>query len=210
MTIEREALKLALEALSKSDDFLFEWHDNESDNEADAYATARQLNVQAITAIKEALAQPEIEYQERILRLEGALKKALAQPEWKQHKQEPVAHVLFRQDDDGLEPIMFYPPTTAPDPQTLKDRFILKDVWLSPPQRKPLTDEQKDAERYRWLFNDVDLTAIKTAFDEQKAPPANMHSQIIEQIIGFYMDKQSVDAMVDAAIEAAHGIKGDA
>ena len=81
MDRKTKALKLALEALSKSDDFLFDWHENESDNEADAYATARQLNVQAITAIEEALAQPEIEYQERILRLEGALKKALAQPE---------------------------------------------------------------------------------------------------------------------------------
>ena len=50
---------------------------------------------------------------------------------------EPVAHVLFRQDDDGLEPFMFYPPKTAPDPRTLKDRFVLKDVWLSPPPQRP-------------------------------------------------------------------------
>ena len=58
---------------------------------------------------------------------------------------EPMAHVLFRQDDDGLEPIMFYPPKTAPDPRTLKDRFVLKDVWLSPPPQRPwvgLTDEE--------------------------------------------------------------------
>jgi len=46
---------------------------------------------------------------------------------------EPVAHVLFRQDEDGLEPVMFYGPGTAPDPAGLKDRFVLRDVWLSPP-----------------------------------------------------------------------------
>ena len=67
--------------------------------------------------------------------------------EWKaaQQQAEPVAHVLFRQDDDGLEPIMFYSPKTAPDPRTLKDRFVLKDVWLSPPPQRPwvgLTDEE--------------------------------------------------------------------
>ena len=54
-----------------------------------------------------------------------------------QQQAEPVAHVLFRQDDDGLEPIMFYPPKTAPNPRTLKDRFVLKDVWLSPPPQHP-------------------------------------------------------------------------
>ena len=62
-----------------------------------------------------------------------------------QQQAEPVAHVLFRQDDDGLEPIMFYPPKTAPDPRTLKDRFVLKDVWLSPPPQRPwvgLTDDE--------------------------------------------------------------------
>ena len=62
-----------------------------------------------------------------------------------QQQAEPVAHVLFRQDDDGLEPIMFYPPKTAPDPRTLKDRFVLKDVWLSPPPQRQwvgLTDDE--------------------------------------------------------------------
>jgi hypothetical protein len=50
-----EALRLALEALKKSDGFLYNWHENSSDDEADAYATARQLNEKAITAIKAAL-----------------------------------------------------------------------------------------------------------------------------------------------------------
>ena len=50
-----EALRLALEALKKSDGFLYNWHENSSDDEADAYATARQLNEKAITAAKAAL-----------------------------------------------------------------------------------------------------------------------------------------------------------
>jgi hypothetical protein len=62
------------------------------------------------------------------------------------------------------------------------------------------TDAHKDAERYRWLFNNVDLGAIKTAFDSQKPPPVNLHSQIVEQIIGFYTAKEDVDAMIDAAM----------
>jgi len=37
-----------------------------------------------------------------------------------------------------------------------------------------------------------------------------MHRQVIEEIIGFDSDKQSVDAMIDAATKAAHGIKEDA
>jgi hypothetical protein len=53
-----QALKLALEALGKSDGFLYNWHENATDDEADAYATARQLNEKAITAIKQALAAP--------------------------------------------------------------------------------------------------------------------------------------------------------
>ena len=75
-------------------------------------------------------------------------------------------------------------------------------------KRKPLTDDQKDAARYRWLFNDVDLAAIKAAFDSGTTPPASPHSEIIGEIVGFYTDKQGADMMIDAAIEAAHNIKG--
>jgi len=53
-----EALDLALEALEKSDGFLYNWHENATDDEADAYATARQLNEKAITAIKKARSAP--------------------------------------------------------------------------------------------------------------------------------------------------------
>jgi len=53
-----EALDLALDALGKSDGFLYNWHENATDDEADAYATARQLNEKAITAIKQARSAP--------------------------------------------------------------------------------------------------------------------------------------------------------
>ncbi len=57
MTDLHTAAKLALEALKKSDDFLYNWHESSSDDEADAYSTARQLNELAFTALREALAQ---------------------------------------------------------------------------------------------------------------------------------------------------------
>jgi hypothetical protein len=61
MTTQTEALKLALDALEKSDSFLYNWHENSSDDEADAYSTARQLNEKAIAAIKEVLAHPAVQ-----------------------------------------------------------------------------------------------------------------------------------------------------
>ena len=54
--------------------------------------------------------------------------------------QEPVAWVLFRRDEDGLEPVMFYGgerPTGA-----FKDRFELRGIYLSEPVQPALTDEQ--------------------------------------------------------------------
>jgi hypothetical protein len=69
-------------------------------------------------------------------------------------------------------------------------------------QLKPLTDDQNDAKRYRWLFNDVDLAAIKSAYEGGKAVPTNLHSGVIEQIIGFYIEKQEVDALIDAAMNS--------
>ena len=57
MNKQTEALTLALEALAAANDFLFNWHENESDNEADQYATARQLGDKAMTAIRKKLAE---------------------------------------------------------------------------------------------------------------------------------------------------------
>ena len=56
-----EALKLALDALFSSDDFLFDYHDCEPDNEREQgrYEYARTQNKKAIEAIRKILAQPK-------------------------------------------------------------------------------------------------------------------------------------------------------
>jgi hypothetical protein len=52
-----EALKLALDALYCSDDFLFDYHDCEPNNERELrrYEHARTQNIKAIEAIRKAL-----------------------------------------------------------------------------------------------------------------------------------------------------------
>ena len=108
MTTQTEALKLALEAL-ELDSF---------------YGTKKQ---EAITAIKEALAQPE---------------------------QEPVAHM----NQHGVIHEAGYPwgPTNRLEP-----------LYTTPPQRKPLTDEQRKeiAKGWRgrnWTVGDI-IDAIEAA-----------------------------------------------
>ncbi|MFY7917015.1 MAG: hypothetical protein ACOVPA_20380 [Rubrivivax sp.] len=81
----------------------------------------------------------------------------------------PVAHVLFRQDADGLEPVMFYGPGTAPDPATLKDRFILRDVWLSAQHAAP----QPEAVQLK--------PEIKSAFDKADIAPSDSIESIFEE-----------------------------
>ena len=124
---------------------------------------------------------------------------------WAQREQEPLPDFYIIEFElealqrDGRRAVVLYtkPVTNGID----------VPVYTTPPQRESLTDDAKDAMRYRWLFNDVDLSAIKTAFDENKPPPSSSHSQIIEQIIGFYVNKQDVDEMIDWAIKAAQGVK---
>ena len=60
-------------------------------------------------------------------------------------QQEPVAKVLFRKDDDGLEPIIFYSNDEYPKNKELKDRFMVMDVYLSPPDTQQKLDKARDA-----------------------------------------------------------------
>lgn len=153
MTTHKEALTLALEALSKSDDFLFEWHDNESDNEADAYANARQLNVQAITAIKEALmsvpdgAQPE-------QRSVSEQQEPVAIPEWPES--ESLADLEYAQNiPETWEPEyrqVWQELQVAERNKAILRRYAkeLRALLTTPPQhsaiaRKPLTEGQRHA-----------------------------------------------------------------
>ena len=53
-------------------------------------------------------------------------------------KCEPVAKVLFIQDEDGLEPHTFYSNDEAPAQEQLKDKFVIMDVYLVP---QPLSKE---------------------------------------------------------------------
>ena len=125
--MSKEAMKLALEALSKSDDFLFDWHENESDNEADAYATARHLNEKAITALREALALVNEVDQEQ----------PAPAPATELREQEPVA---WYRDEDGIR--IYYeskvwdnatPLYTSPPAQStwvgLRDKEWLSVCW---------------------------------------------------------------------------------
>jgi hypothetical protein len=59
--------------------------------------------------------------------------------------QEPVAWVLFRRDDDGLEPVIFYGGKEKPEGE-FKDRFELHSVHINAaPQASPVA-----ASLYLW------------------------------------------------------------
>jgi hypothetical protein len=51
----------------------------------------------------------------------------------------PIAWVLLRKDDDGLEPIMFYGGSEKPT-EEFKDKFELRAVWLEKPQSFEASD----------------------------------------------------------------------
>ena len=77
----------------------------------------------------------------------------------------PVAKVLLREDEDGLEPVMFYGGDSAPDQNEFKDKFKLVDVHTSQQVHESIASLQakleqsearvseleRDAARYRWL-----------------------------------------------------------
>ena len=90
MNKQTEALKLALEALAASDDFLFNYHDCEPNNEreVDAYSEVRGNNMKAWEAIREALAeQPAQQEQVRVPVTDNTYNyaKSLAEAIFKQH-----------------------------------------------------------------------------------------------------------------------------
>lgn len=66
MSKQTEALKLALEAICGSGDFLFNWHDCEPNNEREMqrYQATLAANENAFRAIREALAEQPAQQQE--------------------------------------------------------------------------------------------------------------------------------------------------
>ena len=96
---------------------------------------------------------------------------------------EPVAWVLFRKDEDGLEPIQFYGGKEKPEGE-FKDRFELRPVCFADDTEAM----RRDAERYRWLANVHGWRLLKHF-------PANRP----------YMDASEV---IDEAIDAAIAVQG--
>ena len=97
-----------------------------------------------------------------------------------QPQQEPVAIPRF-----GLNPDngMMYESKRGP-------WCLFKDI---PPQRKPMIDEQKNSERYLFLRNNANAEQAESAW---RAAMRNRGT--------------TMDEVIDRAIEAAHGIKGEA
>lgn len=159
--MSKEAMKLALEALSKSDDFLFDWHENESDNEADAYATARHLNEKAITALRQAIREAE---EQAPL---DAYDKAMAEQtvcDYCNHalyagtkckncgrvtEQAAIKQDLTPEQPAQQEPVAYWIPKAEQfciaDPNGRPFAKAWEPLYTSPQpaQQKPLTDEQK-------------------------------------------------------------------
>ena len=190
---ERKVIELALEALENSVDSVVE----DAFNAEQLYGNypTRQGKVgglkvlaeqhkQAITAIKEALAQPE---QEPV----AYCWKSLSTGDLFDFVENKNGDALKEQDEDF--------PTS---------NLIL--LYTTPPQRKPLTSQERDAKRWRFLMeNSYDSESV-TQFHvwEHSWEP---HSQTGEPTEW----KQRVRGIalidfIDRAIEAAHGIKGEA
>ena len=110
---ERKVFELALEALLKTQN--------------EGFNLPGSAIREAITAIKEALAQPKFDYKEHAEGLQRDYNLLLAEYSAlkNQPDQEPFTH--YRHYDGGLQ--------EWPDEKTIP-------LYTTPPQRKPLTDEQ--------------------------------------------------------------------
>ena len=220
---ERKLIEMALEAL------LHAYHEDE----------AHPKTLETITAIKEALAQPETPYKigqriaktgggishlwsavsqdDEIAEAERGFKEALAQPEQDWIERERA--VGYREGHQNALKQMAQPeqePVEIPDcgeaghaDGACGNRECLPSFRrnTTPPQRKPLTSQERDAKRWRFLMeNSYDSESV-TQFHvwEHSWEP---HSQTGEPTEW----KQRVRGIalidfIDRAIEAAHGIK---
>lgn len=79
---------------------------------------------------------PNIEFSEQLKIVPGMWRKCMEERDALQAKldalqtQEPVAWVLLRKDEDGLEPVMFYGGKNKPEGE-FKDRFVLRPVCFA-------------------------------------------------------------------------------
>ena len=210
-----EALKIALEALEEialagmsgtgqeSDEAMIAWH---------ARQAWKFIGIAAhqLTAIKEALAQPEQKYHrgDRLICLEteeycvihisGTDRQWVKFPDShigvytneqvaelfellpKEPEQTPVAWMVW--GEDNVPSLTFKKPS---------DKYVFDSLYTAPPQRKPLTDEMVVAAAR--VLNERQADACGVDRDDQWA---------------IYCDDFKADAR--AMLEAAHGIKGKA
>jgi hypothetical protein len=105
-------------------------------------------------------------------------------PESEVYKQEPVAWAVF----EGWNAHDLYLPQEYDEALKMAgykgDHAQVKPLYTTPPQRKPLTDERVDAQRYRLLRR-------------------GQHWSVINGI-GDVLSADALDAEID---KAAHGIK---
>ena len=166
-----EALNIAIDYMNER----LEEHDSKFQRHP--ATEAERNNILAdIEAVKEALAQPEQEpvgHGGRPMTLRECM-------EAEEPEQEPVAWEVSPryEDSDG-----YFDFTDSKDTaETLQKRgWTITPLYTTPPQRKPLTDEQKDRLANAWFSKDGD-----TDVSHRKA------IALIEEV------------------EAAHGIKGEA
>ena len=134
---------------------------------------------------------------EHIAKAIAAIKEALAQPE-----QEPVA-TLWQHGETGRTRITMPGDITDCDARWFK----AADLYTSPPQRKPLTSQERDAKRWRFLMENSYDSGSVTQFHVW------IHSWEPHSKTGEPTEwKQRVRGIalidfIDRAIEAAHGIK---
>jgi len=186
-----KALKLALEALE----------------ECRYRSLADKIVDPAVTAIKEALAQPTSG--EYALGYAEGFNDACKKPE-----QEPVKYE-FQSTHDGKW-YAFHDDKHYAD--TLADgRWPIRALYTTPPQRKPLTDAQvNECGMCGYVGKDKDKTGQcpKCRWDELRPLTGKAHQKPLtdDQIYEMYNEPRSDAEMLEfaRAIEAAHGIKGEA
>jgi hypothetical protein len=88
--------------------------------------------------------------------------------------------------------------TFQPHVQALADAEGLTVTPLYTAQQ-PAVKTLEDAARYRWLFNDVTLEAIKDACDKGIPLPPT-HSDVLNEIMGFCITKERADSLIDSAM----------
>ena len=140
-----EALKLALEAICGSGDFLFNWHDCEPNNEREMqrYQATLADNEKAFKAIKEALAEQPAQKRPQNCGTGycSCIECVMEQPA---QQQEPVAWVCEGSSSDEKHAIDYWP-------GDVDDLPIGTKLYTSPQPSKPwvgLTDEEMiDCER---------------------------------------------------------------